>query len=106
MSELLERLRPALADRYAVERELGSGGMAVVYLARDLRHDRLVAIKVMRPELTSAVPAERFLQEIKITAGFAHPHILPLLDSGKADGLLYYVMPYIEGGDLTRADEP
>ena len=100
MPDVLDRLKAALADRYAVERELGSGGMAVVYLAQDLRHERPVAIKVLRPELTSAVAAERFLQEIRITAGLAHPHILPLLDSGEADGLLYYVMPYVEGESL------
>ena len=100
MSEVLDRLKVPLADRYTIERELGSGGMAVVFLAQDLRHERPVAIKVLRPELTSAVAAERFLQEIKITAGLAHPNILPLLDSGEADGLVYYVMPYVEGESL------
>jgi serine/threonine-protein kinase len=100
MSDVLDRLKAALADRYAVERELGSGGMAVVYLAHDLRHERLVAIKVLRPELASVVAAERFLREIKLTAALTHPHILPLLDSGEADGLLYYVMPYVEGESL------
>jgi len=100
MSEVLDRLKAALADRYAVERELGSGGMAVVYLAQDLRHERPVAIKVLRPELTSVVAAERFLREIKLTAALAHPHILPVHDSGEAEGFLYYVMPYVEGESL------
>jgi serine/threonine-protein kinase len=100
VSDVLERLKTALADRYSVERELGSGGMAVVYLAQDLRHERPVAIKVLRPELMSVVAAERFLREIKLTAGLAHPHILPVLDSGEADGVLYYVMPYVEGESL------
>jgi serine/threonine protein kinase/tetratricopeptide (TPR) repeat protein len=100
MSEVLDRLKAALADRYTVERELGSGGMAVVYLAQDLRHERRVAIKALRPELTSVVAAERFLREIKLTAALAHPHILPVHDSGEADGFLYYVMPYVEGESL------
>jgi hypothetical protein len=100
MSEVLDRLKSALADRYSVERELGSGGMAVIYLAGDLRHERPVALKVLRPELTSVVAGERFLREIKLTAGLAHPHILPLHDSGEADGFLYYVMPYVEGESL------
>jgi len=94
------RLRVALSGRYAVERELGAGGMATVYLARDLRHDRQVAIKVLHPELAAALGAERFLSEIKTTARLQHPHILPLLDSGEADGLLYYVMPYVSGETL------
>jgi len=96
----LDRLASALADRYAVERELGSGGMAVVYLARDLKHDRPVALKVLRPDLAAAIGSERFLREIKITAKLNHPHILQLLDSGDAAGLLYYVMPYVEGESL------
>ena len=84
-----ERLFTALADRYRVDRELGAGGMATVYLARDLRHDREVAIKVLHPDLGAALGGERFLAEIRTTARLQHPHILPLLDSGGADGLLY-----------------
>jgi eukaryotic-like serine/threonine-protein kinase len=100
MSELLERLGRSLASRYRIDRLLGTGGMAKVFLAQDLKHDRLVAIKVLRPEIATAVGAERFLHEIRITAALDHPHILPLLDSGDADGLLYYVMPYVEGESL------
>ena len=100
MPELLDRLKTALADRYAIEEEIGAGGMAIVYLARDLKHERHVAIKVLRPELASAIGPERFLREIKITAQLNHPHILPLLDSGNADGFLFYVMPYVEGESL------
>jgi serine/threonine-protein kinase len=98
--EVPERLRAALADRYALERELGSGGMATVYLAHDLKHDREVAVKVLRPELAAVIGAERFLNEIRVTANLQHPHILPLFDSGEADGFLYYVMPYIKGESL------
>src|SRR5512138_42441 len=97
--QLLQQLQSALAGRYRVERELGAGGMATVYLARDLRHDRDVAIKVLHPELAAALGAERFLAEIKTTARLQHPHILPLLDSGDAGGL-YYVMPYVSGDTL------
>ena len=97
---VLDKLRTALTDRYRVEREIGVGGMATVYLARDLRHDRDVAIKVLHPDLAAALGAERFLAEIKTTAKLQHPHILPLLDSGEADGLLYYVMPYVSGESL------
>jgi eukaryotic-like serine/threonine-protein kinase len=93
-------LRAALADRYRVERELGAGGMATVYLAHDLRHQRDVAIKVLHPDLGAAVGGERFLSEIRTTARLQHPHILPLLDSGEADGLLYYVMPLVTGETL------
>ena len=100
MTDPLARLQGALADRYTVERELGAGGMATVYLARDLRHDRAVAIKVLRPELAASLGAERFLLEIKTTAQLTHPNILPLLDSGEADGLLYYAMPFVEGESL------
>ncbi|UCC85051.1 MAG: protein kinase [Gemmatimonadota bacterium] len=100
MTEHSDRLRSALADRYAIEHELGSGGMAVVYLAGDLRHDRQVAVKVLRPELAAAMGGDRFLREIKLTAKLNHPHILPLLDSGEADGFLYYVMPYVAGESL------
>jgi hypothetical protein len=100
-----ERLRASLADRYRIERELGAGGMATVYLAEDLKHDRKVAIKVLRPELAAVLGAERFVQEIKTTAALQHPHILPLFDSGSANGFLYYVMPYIQGETLrTKLD--
>ncbi len=100
MSAILERLTAALADRYRIERELGQGGMATVYLAHDLKHDRLVAVKVLKPELAAVLGAERFVVEIKTTASMSHPHILPLFDSGTADGFLFYVMPYIEGETL------
>jgi Tol biopolymer transport system component len=96
----LERLTSSLADRYAVQRELGAGGMATVYLAHDLRHDRDVAIKVLHTDLGAALGGERFLSEIRTTARLQHPHILPLLDSGEADGLLYYVMPLVTGETL------
>jgi serine/threonine-protein kinase len=96
----MSRLTTALHNRYRVERELGQGGMATVYLAHDLRHERDVAIKVLHPDLGAALGAERFLSEIKTTARLQHPHILPLLDSGAADGLLYYVMPYVRGETL------
>src|SRR5213596_3477985 len=97
MADQLAHLQAALADRYALERELGRGGMATVYLARDLRHGRLVAIKVLRPEIAAALGPERFLREIQTAARLTHPHILPLHDSGEAAGSLFYVMPYIEG---------
>ncbi len=93
-------LAAALADRYRIERELGAGGMATVYLAHDVKHDRKVAVKVLRPELAAVLGAERFLNEIKVTANLQHPHILPLHDSGEADSFLYYVMPYVEGESL------
>ena len=93
-------LAAALAGRYAIERELGQGGMATVYLARDLRHERLVAVKVLRPELAASIGPERFLREIKLAAQLQHPHILPLHDSGEAGGFLYYVMPYVTGQSL------
>ena len=96
----LNALRSALADRYRVEEAVGSGGMAKVYLAHDVRHDRRVAIKVLRPELAAAVGAQRFLREIRVTASLQHPHILPLYDSGEAAGLVYYVMPLVEGESL------
>jgi serine/threonine-protein kinase len=95
--DVLTRLTSSLADRYRIDRELGAGGMATVYLAQDLRHDRRVAIKVLKPELAAVLGAERFVVEIKTTAALQHPHILPLFDSGTADGFLYYVMPYIQG---------
>ena len=96
----MSRLAAALADRYRIERELGRGGMATVYLAQDIRHDRKVAVKVLRPELAAVIGAERFLSEIKTTASLQHPNILALFDSGSADGFLYYVMPYVEGETL------
>ena len=96
----LDRLKQALEDRYTIERELGRGGMATVYLARDVKHDRLVAVKVLRPDLAAVLGGERFLREIRLTAQLQHPHILPLLDSGEAESFLYYVMPYIEGESL------
>ncbi|HEX9692406.1 MAG TPA: serine/threonine-protein kinase [Gemmatimonadales bacterium] len=98
--EQLRELRAALADTYDVERELGQGGMATVYLARDLKHDRYVAIKVILPDLAQSLGADRFLREVQITAKLQHPHILPLYDSGEADGKLYYVMPFVEGESL------
>jgi len=100
MTDSLPRLTTALADRYRIERELGHGGMATVYLAQDVKHDRRVALKVLRPELAAVIGAERFLGEIKVTANLQHPHILALHDSGEADGFLYYVMPFIEGESL------
>jgi serine/threonine-protein kinase len=93
-------LAEALGDRYTVERELGSGGMATVYLAQDVKHRRRVAIKVLRPALAASLGADRFVREIEIAAQLSHPHILPLFDSGEADGLLYYMMPYVEGESL------
>ena len=100
MADQLARLQVALTGRYTIERELGRGGMATVYLAHDLRHDRPVALKVLRPELAAAIGPERFLREIQIAARLTHPNILPLHDSGEAEGLLYYVMPYVEGESL------
>jgi eukaryotic-like serine/threonine-protein kinase len=95
-----DRLAAALADRYRIERELGAGGMATVYLAEDLKHRRRVAVKVLKPELAAVLGAERFVQEITTTAALQHPHILPLFDSGEADGFLFYVMPFIDGETL------
>ena len=100
MSDAVTRLNAALEGRYVIERELGEGGMATVYLADDLKHERQVALKVLKPELAAVVGAERFLAEIKTTAQLQHPHILPLHDSGEADGFLFYVMPYVEGETL------
>jgi hypothetical protein len=100
MTDDSDRVRDAFTGRYAIERVLGVGGMATVYLARDLKHERDVAIKVLRRELAQAVGPDRFLREIRITAQLNHPHILPLLDSGEAEGFLYYVMPYVAGGSL------
>src|SRR5215207_9288753 len=100
MANVPGALADALRDRYTIDRELGRGGMATVYLARDLKHGRLVALKVLRPELATAIGSERFLREIQIAARLAHPHILPLLDSGAADAWLYYTMPFVEGETL------
>src|SRR6478736_9646617 len=94
------QLNSALSGRYAVEREIGRGGMAVVYLARDTRHNRPVALKVLNPELGAVLGVERFLSEIQVTANLQHPNLLPLFDSGEAGGLLFYVMPYVEGESL------
>ena len=100
MTEPVSRLQTALADRYRIERELGQGGMATVYLAEDLKHHRKVAVKVLRPELAATLGPERFAREIEVAARLQHPHILGLLDSGDADGFFYYVMPYVEGETL------
>ena len=102
LPETPDLLTAALADRYRIERELGRGGMATVYLARDLRHDRLVALKVLRPELAASLGPERFLREIRIAARLQHPHILPVHDSGEAGGRLWYTMPYVEGESLRQ----
>lgn len=91
----MDRLAAAVADRYRLEKQLGQGGMATVYLAQDLKHERKVAIKVLKPELAAVLGAERFVTEIKTTAALQHPHILPLFDSGEAAGFLFYVMPFI-----------
>ena len=100
MTDAVARLSAALAGQYVIERELGAGGMATVYLARDIKHDRQVALKVLRPELAAVLGADRFVVEIKTTAALQHPHILPLFDSGTADSFLYYVMPFIDGETL------
>src|SRR5262252_3522238 len=100
MSDILGRLCATLTDRYLVERELGQGGMATVYLALDHKHRRRVAIKVLRPELSLVLGVERFLNEIEITAALQHPHILPLFDSGQIDGTAFYVMPFVDGQSL------
>ncbi len=100
MADLLDQLKAALANRYTIERELGRGGMATVYLAQDLKHGRRVAVKVLHPELAAALGPERFLREIRLVAQLTHPHILPLHDSGEADGFLFYVMPFVEGESL------
>ena len=100
MPDTIERVRAAFGDRYDIERELGQGGMATVYLARDLKHDRQVALKVLRPELAAAMGGDRFPREIHIVAQLVHPHILPLHDSGEMGGYLYYVMPFVDGESL------
>src|SRR5690242_21581556 len=100
MTEAGPHLTTALADRYRVQRELGQGGMATVYLAQDLKHDRPVAIKVLKPELAAVIGAGRFLREIKTIATLQHPHILGLIDSGEVNGTAYFVMPFVEGESL------
>lgn len=102
MTDFLARLQAAVADRYTIDRELGRGGMATVYLAQDLKHERSVALKVLRAELAAILGPERFLREIRVTARLRHPHILTLIDSGAADGFLYYVMPYVDGESLRQ----
>ena len=103
--DLFERLKASLADQYEVVREIGAGGMAIVFFARDLKHDREVALKVFRPELAVAVGVDRFLREIQIAAKLSHPHILPLYDSGEVDGFLYYTMPFVDGESLAERME-
>src|SRR5438067_13909717 len=98
--DAIAQLNHSLAGRYDIDREIGAGGMATVYLARDKRHDRRVALKLLNPELGAVLGAERFLGEIKVTANLQHPNLLPLFDSGEADGLLFYVMPFVEGESL------
>jgi serine/threonine-protein kinase len=100
MAEITQQLNTALDGRYRIEHEIGAGGMATVYLAQDLKHDRKVALKILKPELAAMIGGDRFLQEIKVTANLQHPHILPLHDSGAAGSFLYYVMPYVEGESL------
>ena len=100
MTDVANHLNTTLAGRYRIERELGAGGMATVYLARDLKHDRDVALKVLRADLAETLGRERFLREIQLAAKLTHPHILPLFDSGEAAGILYYVMPNVEGQSL------
>ena len=100
MTGASDQLRSALTGRYTIERELGQGGMATVYLARDLHHDRLVALKVLRPELAASLGPERFQREIRIAAGLQHPHILSVFDSGEDAGHLWFTMPYVRGESL------
>ena len=100
MTSATERLTAALVGRYCIERELGQGGMATVYIAEDLKYKRKVALKLLKPELAAVLGAERFVQEIATTTALQHPHILPLFDSGTAHGFLYYVMPFIDGETL------
>src|SRR5712671_1026857 len=103
--DVVEQLNIALAGRYVIERRIGEGGMATVYLARDLRHNRNVALKLLKPELGAMLGVERFLSEIVVTANLQHPNLLPLFDSGEAGGQLFYVMPFVEGETLrTRLD--
>ena len=100
MDTVRASIGPALAGRYSIERELGSGAMALVFLAHDLKHERWVAIKVLKPDVANAIGSDRFHREIEVVAGLTHPHILPLYDSGEADSFLFYVMPYVEGDTL------
>ena len=100
--DAIAELTAALKDRYRIERELGAGGMATVYLAEDLKHRRQVALKVLRPEVAQSVGAQRFLREVEIVARLSHPHIRPLHDSGEAGGTLYFVMPFVDGEPLRR----
>src|SRR4051812_49097854 len=100
MTPLADKLSAALGDRYVVQREVGAGGMAIVFLAEDVKHERLVAIKVLRPELAASLGSDRFLREVRITAQLNHTNILPLLDSGDAGDCLYYVMPFVDGETL------
>src|SRR5215203_4111480 len=100
MTDALAALTTAVAERYRIERELGQGGMATVLLAEDVRHHRKVAVKVLHPELSAVLGSERFLKEIELTANLQHPHILPLFDSGSAEGQLFYVMPLVDGETL------
>src|SRR6058998_2139854 len=98
--DALAQLKTSLVGRYAIDREIGAGGMATVYLARDLKHNRKVALKVLNPELGAVLGVERFLSEIRVTANLQHPNLLPLFDSGEAEGMLFYVMPFVEGHSL------
>src|ERR671910_1102418 len=98
----LDKIRSAFSDTYTIDRELGRGGMATVYLAQDAKHERLVALKVLHPDLAASLGPDRFLREIKLAAKLNHPHILGLHDSGEANGFLFYVMPYIEGESLRQ----
>ncbi|MEO7134340.1 MAG: protein kinase, partial [Vicinamibacterales bacterium] len=102
MTDSFATLNAALSGHYRIVRELGAGGMATVYLADDIKHGRQVAVKVLRPDLVASIGAERFLQEITIAANLQHPHIVPLHDSGQADGVLFYVMPFVEGSTLRQ----
>src|SRR6476469_9539496 len=102
MADTAVQLRDALRDRYLLERELGRGGMATVYLAHDLKHERRVALKVLHPELAATIGPHRFLQEIRVTSRLQHPHILPVFDSGESSGQLWYAMPYVEGESLRQ----
>src|ERR1700730_1553141 len=100
--DTIAQLNTSLAGRYVVGREIGAGGMATVFLARTLKHDRNVALKVLKPELGAVLGVERFLSEIRVTANLQHPNLLPLFDSGEAEGVLFYVMPYVEGESLRQ----
>lgn len=105
MDGQFDDLQAAMADRYILERELGTGGMATVFLARDTRHNRKVAVKVLRPEIAGLIGADRFLKEIETTANLQHPNILPLFDSGRVEGTVFYVMPYLQGESLRHREQ-